>query len=272
MSSRSNVSRAATYAVLILVVVAGASYLINSRTGGIQVYDVYPTGSMIPTLEVGDLVVVESVPFSSLHVGDVIVFGKPSDDGVCTSVDIVHRIVNITDGTLYTQGDNRVTNPIPDEPTEWPPVPADCVKGEVVFAIPYLGDISQAFPPPLNYILVAIIIIMVFLIEVVSGGKKEQQEGEKDPAKSAPEAGPPSSAASLLPSNHSEDLRREPVSGVSTPTAANGISKQVTLVFRSRLRPCTVVFLRSSNRSVAPWVGDKVGRSGSGFRLFHQKN
>lgn len=191
MSSRSNVSRAATYAVLILVVVAGASYLINSRTGGIQVYDVYPTPSMVPTLEVGDLVVVQSVSFSSLHVGDVIVFGKPSEYGTCTSTDIVHRIVEIVNGTLYTQGDNRITNPIPDEPEGWPPVPAACVKGEVVFAIPYLGDISQAFPPPLNYILVAIIIILVFLIEVVTGGKKSTQDVEKDsPGNAGPSAAP----------------------------------------------------------------------------------
>ncbi|MDG6925649.1 MAG: signal peptidase I [Nitrososphaerota archaeon] len=176
MSSGSKASRAAAYAVLILLVVAGASFLINSRVGGVQVYDVYPTPSMVPTLEVGDLVVAQSVPFSSLHVGDVIVFAKPSSSGLCTDVDIVHRIVEITPQGLITQGDNRLTNPYPDEPSEWPPVPADCVKGEVLFSLPYLGDVSQAFPPPLNYILVAIIIVIVFLIEFVSGSRREEDE------------------------------------------------------------------------------------------------
>lgn len=176
LSSGSKASRAAAYAVLILLVVAGASFLINSRVGGVQVYDVYPTPSMVPTLEVGDLVVAQSVPFSSLHVGDVIVFAKPSSSGLCTDVDIVHRIVEITPQGLITQGDNRLTNPYPDEPSEWPPVPADCVKGEVLFSLPYLGDVSQAFPPPLNYILVAIIIVIVFLIEFVSGSRREEDE------------------------------------------------------------------------------------------------
>lgn len=157
---------------MVLLVVAVAAFVVNSRVGGIQLYDVYPTPSMVPTLEVGDLVVVESVPVSSLHIGEVIVFGEPLG-GACTDVDIVHRIVNITSQGLYTQGDNRLTNPVHDD---FDPVPLSCVKGVVVFALPYLGQISQAFPPPLNYILVAIIIIVIFMMEVLSGGRKESEE------------------------------------------------------------------------------------------------
>jgi signal peptidase I len=184
LSSGSKASRALVYAVLILLVVAGASYLINSRVGGIQVYDVYPTNSMFPTLAVGDLVVVQSVPFSSLHVGDVIVFAEPSEGGGCLDVVIVHRIVdiNVTGQVLYTQGDNRFTNPRADEPLSWPPVPASCIKGEVMVGLPYLGQISEAFPPPLNYILVAIIIIVVFMIELVGGDNKKEQD-VPEPAK-----------------------------------------------------------------------------------------
>jgi signal peptidase I len=178
LSSGSKVSRALVYAVLILLIVAGASYVINSRIGGIQVYDVYPTPSMVPTLEVGDLVVVQSVPFTSLYVGDVIVFDEPAPTGGCTDIDIVHRIVNITSQGLYTQGDNRLTNPVHDE---FDPVPASCVRGVVLFSLPYLGRISEAFPPPLNYILVAIIIIVIFMIELLSGGKKEPEPNARIP-------------------------------------------------------------------------------------------
>ncbi|MDA4137109.1 MAG: signal peptidase I [Thaumarchaeota archaeon] len=187
MSSGSKASRALVYAVVILLVVAGASFLINSRVGGIQVYDVYPTSSMLPTLEVGDLVVVQSVPYSSLHIGDVIVFAEPSEGGGCLDVVIVHRIVNITALGIYTQGDNRFTNPRADEPLSWPPVPASCVKGEVMIGLPYLGQISEAFPPPLNYILVAIIIIVVFMIELVGGDNKKE---EKAPEPAKPETAP----------------------------------------------------------------------------------
>jgi signal peptidase I len=186
LSSGSKASRAAGYAVLILLVVAGASFLINTRVGGVQVYDVYPTPSMVPTLEVGDLVVVQSVSYSSLHVGDVIVFAEPTSSGTCLSTVIVHRIVEVTSQGLITQGDNRYTNPRPDEPDSWPPVPAACVRGEVMFSLPYLGEISQAFPPPLNYILVAIIIVIVFLIEFVTGGRSGEDEAPPLEATSKP--------------------------------------------------------------------------------------
>jgi signal peptidase I len=176
LSSGPKVSRAVVYALLILLIVAGASYVINSRAGGIQVYDVYPTPSMVPTLEVGDLVVVQSVPLTSLHPGQVIVFGEPAA-GACTDIDIVHRIVNITSQGIYTQGDNRLTNPQPDG---FDPVPASCVRGVVLFALPYLGKISEAFPPPLNYILVAIIIIVIFMIELLSASRKQPEEVPTD--------------------------------------------------------------------------------------------
>lgn len=194
MSSGSNVSRAAVYAVLILLVVAGASYLINGRIGGVQVYDVYPTPSMVPTLEVGDLVVVQSVQYSSLHVGDVIVFSPPDGSGGCLNEVVVHRIVEITAQGLYTQGDDRITNPRADEPLSWPPVTANCVKGQVTFALPYLGQISEAFPPPLNYILVAIIIIIVFMIEMVGSGRREEKPSPTSPHR----ADPPSAQAQRI--------------------------------------------------------------------------
>jgi signal peptidase I len=176
LSATSKVSHAAAYAVVVLVVVIGAAFLLNSRVGGIQVYDVYPTGSMTPTLDIGDLVVVHSVSYDSLQIGDVIVYRPPIAGGGCQAEDIVHRIVNITSEGLITQGDNRASNsnPIPDEPYEWPPVTPECVEGMVVVALPFLGLITKAFPPPLNYILVAAIVLLIFAIEL-HGGRKEKQ-------------------------------------------------------------------------------------------------
>ncbi len=189
MRTPSKTSRAAGYAVLVLFVIGGVAFIINDRVGGIQLYDVYPTASMRPTLEVGDLVVVEAAPYTSIHLGDVIVFARPNQGGGCSSEVIVHRVVNVTSVGLITQGDNRFTNPMPDEPSQWPPVPAECVKGVVVLALPFLGKISEAFPPPLNYILVAAIIMLIFMIELFSGknGEEEASKGEvssgpRDPA------------------------------------------------------------------------------------------
>ena len=193
MSSPSKISHAAAYAVLVLLVVAGTAFLLNSRVGGIQVYDVYPTPSMRPTLEIGDLVVVQAVPYSSVKIGDVIVFAEPAPGGGCLDIVIVHRVVNITSEGLYTQGDNRFTNPRPDEPLSWPPVPPECLKGMVVVSLPFLGRISEAFPPPINYILVGGIVLLIFVIELFTG-RKEGQEKERQAAKTET-SGEPSAAS-----------------------------------------------------------------------------
>ena len=185
MSSPPKASRAAMYATLVLVIVAGAAFVINDRAGGIQVYNVYPTPSMRPTLEVGDLVIVRVVPYSSIHDGEVIVFARPDAYGGCGSEIIVHRVVNVTSDGLITQGDNRFTNQYPDEGPpyyEWPPVQANCVKGMVIVALPYLGEISNALPPPLNYVLVAAVIFLIFAMELFGDkkGEKKKEEGAMD--------------------------------------------------------------------------------------------
>jgi signal peptidase I len=179
LSAPSKASHAAAYAVIVLLVVVGAAFLLNSRVGGIQVYDVYPTGSMMPTLDIGDLVVAHTVPFDTIQVGDVIIYSPPIATGGCLDLDIVHRVVNITSEGLITQGDNRASNsnPVPDEPLEWPPVTPECVKGMVVVALPFLGLITEAFPPPINYIFVGVIVLLIFAIELYSGRKSKKVEG-----------------------------------------------------------------------------------------------
>lgn len=96
--------RAVAQVVLVVVLVVAVAYLIDTNAAGVQVYNVYPTISMLPTLEVGDLVVVHSVPYSSIQIGQIIVFSKPDQNGVCTSASevIVHRVVNKTSWGLIT--------------------------------------------------------------------------------------------------------------------------------------------------------------------------
>jgi len=171
-----NVSRGLTYVLIVVVIVVGAQLAVGSALGSSPVY-VVVSKSMVPTLQIGDLVVTQSVPFSSIKVGQVIVFVEPTSFGTCAGLTVVHRVVEITSQGLITQGDDRLTNPHPDEPTEWPPVPAQCVKGVVVLAVPYVGLISMLIPSPWNYALVGLILVFVFLSELrPSGGQKKDGE------------------------------------------------------------------------------------------------
>lgn len=165
MSLSRSVSRAITYVLIVVVIVAGAELVVGSALGSSPVY-VVVSKSMVPTLQIGDLVITEKVPFDSIHVGQVIIYDRPTDSGTCTSEAIVHRVVAINSQGLVTQGDDRVTNPLPDEPYEWPYVTAQCVRGVVVLAVPYLGLVSMLVPYPWNYLLVALILIFVFVSEV----------------------------------------------------------------------------------------------------------
>jgi signal peptidase len=176
-----NVSRAITYVLIVLVIVTGAQLLVGSQLGSSPVY-VVVSKSMVPTLQIGDLVITEKVPFSSIHVGQVIIYEQPKASGTCPNplgLTIVHRVVNVTSAGLITQGDNRRTNPNPDEPYEWPPVPSECVKGVVVLAVPYLGLISMLVPYPWNYALVGLILVFVFVSELRPAREAKETADDK---------------------------------------------------------------------------------------------
>ena len=55
---------------------------------------VVASGSMIPVLEVYDVIIIQGhIPFEEIEIGNIIVFNRPSDhDRV-----IVHRVISITD-------------------------------------------------------------------------------------------------------------------------------------------------------------------------------
>ncbi len=190
-----NVSRGLTYVLIVVFIVVGAQLLVGSALGSSPVY-VVVSRSMVPTLEVGDLVITQSVPYGSIHAGQVIIFVEPTARGTCPNpagLTVVHRVVEVTSQGLITQGDDRATNPLPDEPTYWPPVPAGCVKGVVVLAIPYLGLVSMLIPYPWNYALVGLILVLVFLAET---GASEDEEEEA--ATSERETGRPGAATLSL--------------------------------------------------------------------------
>ena len=176
MQLSDNLSRGITYVVIVVAIVAGAQLVVGNVLGASPVY-VVVSKSMVPTLQIGDLVITENVPFNSIHVGQVIIYQQPTGEGVCPNpigLTIVHRVVNITNAGLITQGDDRKTNPIPDEPYDWPPIPPSCVKGVVVLAVPYVGLISMIIPYPWNYALVGLILIFVFLSELRPSGEGKE--------------------------------------------------------------------------------------------------
>ena len=108
--------------------------------------------SMSPTLEGGDLVIVQGASPSNIQIEDIIVFEPPQ--GVRT----IHRVTKmqvLQDGTIQfkTKGDAV------DQEDDW--VSEQYVLGRVIYRIPYLGYLIL---DPVIIIIVVIVIVIIILI------------------------------------------------------------------------------------------------------------
>jgi len=130
------------------------------------------SGSMLPELEVYDVVIIQGYSkIEDVQVGDIIVFNRPSGhDRV-----ILHRVVQITGDdpvTLMTKGDNNVAS-IPG--TDYPITEKEYI-GKVEYKIPQLGYATQLLKPPGNFLygLGILIIPVIFHFKF-----KKQQNNQK---------------------------------------------------------------------------------------------
>lgn len=141
------------------------------------------SGSMRPTLNTGDLIVVEGgldgseIKAESYPEGDIIVFHKSGRLGDL----IVHRVIDKVDknGTWYfqTRGDN---NSGPDQPTS--SLPSELVVGRVVAIVPWIGNLSLFMRTSqgmlLVFLLVLIIIVAEYLPELIKSLETEKYTGD----------------------------------------------------------------------------------------------
>ena len=130
---------------------------------------VVASGSMIPVLEVYDVLIVQGhEPFEDIEKGDVIVFNRPSDhDRV-----IVHRVVSVIDDdpkTLRTKGD---ANPASIPGTDFPITEEEYI-GKVVYTLPQVGYVTQLLKPPINYVIIAIVIGVMVVKQITKKKPKD---------------------------------------------------------------------------------------------------
>ena len=98
------------------------------------------SGSMLPTIEIKDVVVTKKIPEEKLQIGDIITFISPDPrfGGISVTHRIIEKIYDEKQGiyTYRTQGDN---NNIYDSV----PVPNANILGKVILKIPKLGYIQD---------------------------------------------------------------------------------------------------------------------------------
>ena len=151
-----------TCIITILIIVLGLSYIIQitimkkkyANVLGYSLFEVL-TGSMEPTIEVGDDVLIKIT--QDIKKGDVVVFDNKENDNF-----ILHRVVQINENDVITKGDN---NNMYDET-----IPKDNIIGKTLVIFPKLGKIQEFFRKP--YIFIPLIDCIVISTLVVNYRKK----------------------------------------------------------------------------------------------------
>ncbi|AIF84662.1 signal peptidase I [Candidatus Nitrososphaera evergladensis SR1] len=163
------------FAVIAFAVVVTIRYTTNT----FNPFFVVASDSMVPTLQVGDLILMKRVSdgdadssFNDIKVGDIILFKNPHevDDETGQPITIVHRVVEINDTAdnriIKTKGDN---NPESIADLDYP-IYKSYYIGKVMYVIPAIGTLEIS--PYRNYVFVGISVTMIAtLIFIFRRGK-----------------------------------------------------------------------------------------------------
>ena len=168
------------FSLIVVLLTLLAISLAYRAVGEVLPFLAVKSGSMRPTLEIGDVIMMEKVNPEEIKVGDVIIFYKPGSNRL-----IVHRVVKKTDEGVYTKGD---ANPGIDI---WSPLPYESIVGRWNgFKIPYWLGVGYAslfltgeiYPPYGKILLIALIFLNIVLIIMDLVGRRASiEESSEEP-------------------------------------------------------------------------------------------
>jgi signal peptidase len=156
---------------VLLMAFFGGSYILKGLLGTEYPMMVVVSQSMVPTLGVGDYIIVAQVPDAKQITaaappdGEIIVFLRPG------SIDdyIVHRAIRKTSSngsvSYVTKGDNNTF-------ADGTPVPSENVIGKVVGHIPIIGYFSLFIKTVRGFGLVIVLMTLAFFIDYILPAKK----------------------------------------------------------------------------------------------------
>lgn len=127
---------------------------------GVSISNV-PTGSMEDTIQAGDFVMFKKASFDEVGLNDIIVYR--SKEGDMAGNYIIHRIVEVHEDYFVTQGDNPVTNPVPDTEKITP----DMVYGKFIGILGFM-KVFSGFNRSAIFIILTFIILAMIILQAVS--------------------------------------------------------------------------------------------------------
>jgi len=111
------------------------------RTFVVQAFYV-PSGSMLPTLQIGDRIVVVKFGYT-IHRGDIVVFKRPPQDVGTLDADLVKRVIGLPGETISSRGDTVYVNGHPLNEPWLPALTGLCSESAI--------NIAPTTIPPAHY-------------------------------------------------------------------------------------------------------------------------
>jgi signal peptidase I len=111
------------WVIVVLLAVLAAAGL---RTFVVQAFYV-PSGSMLPTLQLGDRIIVVKFGYT-IHRGDIVVFRRPPADIGTTDSDLVKRVIGLPGETISSVGSTVYINGRPLKEPWLPALRGACVE------------------------------------------------------------------------------------------------------------------------------------------------
>jgi len=140
---------------IFLVFLIGGVYFWPASLYGDSDYILLFGDSMLPTIQPGSLVIVKSQ--LSYDNGEIVAFVNSG------GINIVHRIIEVTQDGYVTQGDN---NSFKDAP-----IVDEVIKGKAALVVPYMAYVGLFLQTPIGLAMLAIMIIVMLLPKSKSKSK-----------------------------------------------------------------------------------------------------
>ncbi|MCS7115328.1 MAG: signal peptidase I [Nitrososphaerota archaeon] len=165
-----------TIIALEFVIVLGLYFSASAMLGAEYPALAVASGSMLPTLNIGDLIILQKVNPAEVHAdpltGDILVYKRGNEL-------IVHRAVKIEliNGVYWvtTRGDNNYVND--------PPWPETALVGKVIARIPYVGNLPLFFHSERNMYVFLIICLVILVLLVLTSGSSVAEKPIKEEKK-----------------------------------------------------------------------------------------
>ena len=152
--------------IITVVIIIGAYYMYQviiqkkdyANLFGYSLFEV-ATGSMKPTIQIGDVVIVKIT--KDVNENDIIVYIDGDDI-------ITHRLVEKSENNIVTRGDANNS--------EDKPIQENMIIGQVIKIVPQLGTWQNILSSPEVLALIIVLIIILSIIYIYTSKSEEEDE------------------------------------------------------------------------------------------------